>query len=111
MEYIILWLICGVAAALVGSSRGDTGVGWFLIGVVLGPFGLLLAFTAGVKCHYCQSKISEKATVCPKCQREVPTARLRVASQARRRIEEEGRVEDKVIVFVLIGLAVLWFVW
>ena len=71
MEYLALWLICGIGAALIASSRGGSG-GWFFIGLVLGPIGLLLALTEGKRCPHCQSKIHVKATTCPKCQMGLP---------------------------------------
>ena len=69
MEFaLLIWLLCGIAAAVVGSGRGANGCLWFAVGVALGPIGFALAFTAGTKCPRCASTISETAIVCPKCQ-------------------------------------------
>jgi predicted amidophosphoribosyltransferase len=72
MEFAVLvWIVCGIAAAVVANGRGENGCLWFGCGVLLGPIGLLLAFTTGFKCPHCSSKISWKANVCPKCQAEL----------------------------------------
>lgn len=67
---VILWIICGFAAAKVASNRGASGLLWFILGVVLGPLGLLLAFTAGAKtasCSRCQKEVSWKSEACQHC--------------------------------------------
>jgi hypothetical protein len=64
---IVVWLICGIAAAVVASNRGDSGCIWFGLGILLGPIGFALAFTTGVKCPRCASRISEDAKTCPNC--------------------------------------------
>lgn len=44
MVVVALWLLFGIAAAVVAQQRGVTGmVG---VGFLLGPLGLVLAFTA-----------------------------------------------------------------
>jgi hypothetical protein len=42
MELFLFWIVCGIAAAVVGSSKGRSGFGWFLIGIFLGPLALLM---------------------------------------------------------------------
>lgn len=37
----IIWIICGVFAAVVASSKGRSGVAWFFLGFLFGPFALL----------------------------------------------------------------------
>ena len=42
MEFIfILWLLFGIICAVVASRKGRSGFGWFLLGCVLGIFGLI----------------------------------------------------------------------
>ena len=67
MEFLIIWLLFGISAAVVASNRGANGCLWFGIGVLLGPIGFALAFTTGTKCPKCASRISEAAKVCPNC--------------------------------------------
>ena len=42
MVYLIIWLLFGVLTAVAANSRGRDPTGWFFIGVLLGPFGLIL---------------------------------------------------------------------
>lgn len=67
MELFIIWLLLGICAAIVASNRGENGCLWFGLGVLLGPIGLAMAFTTGVRCPKCASRISKDAKVCPKC--------------------------------------------
>jgi predicted amidophosphoribosyltransferase len=70
---ILIWIVCGIGSAFVAQSRGADGCLWFGLGVLLGPIGLALAFIAGETktCPNCQSRIPQKATRCPKCQRDL----------------------------------------
>ena len=67
MEFLIIWVLFGICAAVVASNRGADGCLWFGLGVILGPIGFALAFTTGTKCPKCDSRISKAAQVCPKC--------------------------------------------
>ena len=67
MEYLAIWLLFGICAAIVASRRGANGCLWFAIGVLLGPIGFALAFTRGTKCPNCASVISTDAKICPRC--------------------------------------------
>ena len=39
--YLIIWILFGIGAAIAASNKGRSGFGWFWLGVLLGPFGLL----------------------------------------------------------------------
>lgn len=46
---IIVWIVCGIASLLIAQSRGAANAGsWFVLGVLLGPIGVILALI-GVK--------------------------------------------------------------
>ncbi len=66
---ILFWIICGIAAAFVATSRGASGCLWAFLGFLLGPIGLLMAFASesGRKCVYCLKGIHENARRCPHC--------------------------------------------
>ncbi|MCK4304246.1 MAG: hypothetical protein KAY24_08395 [Candidatus Eisenbacteria sp.] len=86
---LVLWLLFGIAAAAIASSKGRSGCAWFAMGVLLGPFGLLVALlpsseqknqakaredgVAGEfrKCPHCAESIRREATKCRYCQSEV----------------------------------------
>ena len=42
MGILVIWLICAGVTAAIASSKGRSGVGWFLIGAILGIFGIIL---------------------------------------------------------------------
>lgn len=44
MELALIWLFFGIFSALIASKRNRSVLGWFLIGFLFGPFGLLFAF-------------------------------------------------------------------
>jgi double zinc ribbon protein len=80
---ILSWLLFGVVSAVVAKKKGRSGCAWFALGVVLGPFGLILAFAARPqdgqydvvapeprpleKCPYCGELIPAEAVRCPLC--------------------------------------------
>lgn len=47
MDYsiiLVIWIVCGIAALLIAQNRAATNaVTWFVVGVLFGPIGVLLA--------------------------------------------------------------------
>lgn len=43
---LAIWLLFGAASAMIASKKGRSGCSWFLVGMLLGPFGILFAFVA-----------------------------------------------------------------
>lgn len=37
----IIWLLCAITTAVIASSKGRSGFGWFIIGFLGGFFGLI----------------------------------------------------------------------
>ena len=69
----LLWLLFGLAAALVANSRGGSSLLWFFMGCLFGPFGVLFSFFSGGKqCPFCMSRIHIAAIICPKCRQNIP---------------------------------------
>ena len=40
---VIVWVLFGVACAVIATNKGRSGFGWFILGFLLGPFGFILA--------------------------------------------------------------------
>lgn len=76
------WILCGFLAATIADSRGGSaGVG-FVVGLFLGPIGVLIAFFLGdaagreakdeaagirIKCPDCAELVRAEARVCRFC--------------------------------------------
>jgi hypothetical protein len=87
---VVLWVFFGVVSASIATARGRSGVGWFLLGLLLGPFApavVALLPTAEAnrqaqarrhgmapgwrKCPFCAEVVREEAAICRYCQREL----------------------------------------
>ncbi len=72
----IFWLICVFTATALGHYTKNQGGSGFLLGMMLGPLGilitLLLPHGGRTKCAFCRERIDKAAAVCPRCQRDQP---------------------------------------
>ena len=66
----VLSMLCGVVSAAIAHNRGASSVVWFLLGCLIGPFGVAAAFYSGpgAQCAACKKAIHKEATKCPYCQ-------------------------------------------
>lgn len=86
------WLFLGISTAMVASSKGRSGFGWCILGLFLGPLGLILALVVAPiqdnlehkalharttkKCPFCAELIRVEAVVCRFCGRPVQSSSL-----------------------------------
>lgn len=87
MEGWLIWIIVwGVVCAAVAKERSGETIGGFVLGALLGPLGLLIAFVHRgdrkkvdkmqrrqglVQCPHCAEFIRPEAKVCRYCSRDV----------------------------------------
>lgn len=74
--FILIWLACAVIAAAIGSKKNEAGSGC-LLGLILGPLGILAALmSTGDRrpCPFCRELVHKEAVLCPHCRKDLPPA-------------------------------------
>jgi hypothetical protein len=74
LEYVLICTVFGMASALVAHSKARNALGWFITGIILGPFALIvgalpLALKEGEtkRCTQCTEVIRHQAQICRHC--------------------------------------------
>lgn len=88
MEIFLFWVIFAIVVAVIASSRGRFGFGWFLLSLVISPlltFILVLCLprvateraphqATHIKCPDCAELVLKEARVCKHCGRRLEPA-------------------------------------
>ncbi len=74
-----VWVLVAVAAGWLADEKGRSVILWFLIGLLSGPFAVVLVGFAPrgasgqyQRCRYCREPIRREAVVCPFCRATMP---------------------------------------
>jgi hypothetical protein len=82
MEFFVFWFVFAIVVAVIASSRGRSGFGWFLLAMIISPLlGVILVALlpslkpaqgaptprTHVKCPDCAELVLKEAKVCKHC--------------------------------------------
>jgi hypothetical protein len=125
--FVLSWIICGIATAVIASSKGRDGCGWGILGFLLGPIGILMAIGIAAvsddhralatgelrKCPFCAELIRREAIKCRFCGSEIhaEVASRPPQSSAPAETSEEptssSAVVPAIIILSLLGILIL----
>lgn len=121
MEWLTVWIFCGIVAASIASGRGRSGCAWLLLGILFGPFSFAVALMPRVtsaekeilaKCPFCAEAVRPEAVKCKHCGSEIPvTAGTIIAASKKPTGGDSGQATNwlGLIVFVAALFAVISF--
>jgi hypothetical protein len=90
---IVFWIVCGIVAAIIGSRKG-AGCSAFIVGLALGPLGIIVAIIMKGdrrQCPSCQEYIDKNASRCPKCQVDLEKKDAPISISCEPSIENETK--------------------
>ena len=94
IRILIFALLSGIVSAMLAGYRGDNKRTGFILGAVLGPFGVAIVFfMAGIRCPHCRHQISSKARICRVC--STPLVARDSESRLARRIRDINRAVEQ----------------
>jgi len=125
MEIFFFWLLFSVAVGILAGNRGRSGVGWFLLSMVISPLlgGLfclvssdlskLAVITAPssathLQCPHCAEFVLPAANVCKHCNGTLTPQPNYAADQAREDDDRESRVRLITVSIVVVVSVIIW---
>ena len=75
----IVWICFGIIGSMIASNKGNSGCGGLILGIMLGPLGLLISFFStdneerknkqmgNTKCPNCAEYVKTEAIICKHC--------------------------------------------
>lgn len=86
MIWLFFWLFCSIVSAAIASSKGRSAAGWFVLGLIVGPFAFAVALMPNLKeqkakevtesdsrkCPFCAELIKKDAVKCRFCSSDIP---------------------------------------
>lgn len=69
MSLLIIWGFFGIIAAVIAGAKGRSGFGWFILGMLLGPFALVVALlpSRNLQSPMTASMPAADLVPCPEC--------------------------------------------
>ena len=82
MDFFAIWVVMGLVVAIIASSKGKSGLGWFVYGLLIWPIALVHILvtsrdqrtedrralsSGGKKCPECAEIVKQDALVCRFC--------------------------------------------
>lgn len=82
MIYVLLWVLFGVVSSIAASNKGQSGCLYFGLGVLLGPFGLILALVSKDESKLpppsrSETQAEDEMKVCPYCAENIKKAAIK----------------------------------
>ena len=94
---LIIWICFGIASSMFMVSKGRSGCGGLLLGLLLGPVGLIIALATkkdekalemekiksgdNKKCPFCAEVVKKEAVVCKHCGRDLPKEEIEIEGE------------------------------
>jgi hypothetical protein len=83
---IVFWLGLAVAVGAIAVGRDRSGIGWFLLAVIISPliagiFLLIVGEGGTDRCPFCAEKVKSKARICPHCRSDIIPGEIKIEGQ------------------------------
>ena len=69
---VVLWLLCATITAWIAHRRGAALWQWSLLGLLLGPIGIVLVLRLARDCPACGARVLRAVRTCPGCGEPIP---------------------------------------